>query len=63
MNTENPKHMLARIVMDAVVAGSNLSSSDQTSLAKEMTLAAEQRYQDRFGSPWDTVSGGLRSGS
>lgn len=55
--------MLARIVMDAVVAGSNLSSSDQTSLAKEMTLAAEKRYQDRFGSPWDTVSGGLRSGS
>jgi hypothetical protein len=41
----NAKHQLAKVVMDAVVAGSRLPSGDQSTLAREMALAIERREE------------------
>ena len=38
----NPKHELAKVVMDAVVAGSKLGASDRDALMREMALARER---------------------
>lgn len=41
----NPKHQLARVVMDAVVAGSKLGHHDQAALGRELLAAAERRRE------------------
>jgi len=42
----NPRHQLARIVMDAVVAGSKLGEGDASALARELA-AARLRAEDK----------------
>jgi hypothetical protein len=66
MNTytpTNPRHQLAKVLFDALAAGSGLGQ--ENALVKELVQKADEKrsYEDAVSDPWGSVSGGLRSGS